>query len=73
MRSDPVAEAFARSEEWICDQCGVELETAEVTLTYLGASFPAKIPRCPRCGMVFIPSSVALGKMLQVEQGLEDK
>ena len=72
MKPDPVKEAFARSDEWLCD-CGLELETVKVTLSYLGASFPADIPACPKCGAIFIPAEVALGKMLQIEQGLEDK
>jgi hypothetical protein len=31
------------------------------------------LPRCPRCGLVFIPEELALGKMAEVEKLLEDK
>jgi hypothetical protein len=44
-----------------------------VTLTYLEASFPAELYKCAKCGLVYIPEDLALGKMAQVEKTLEDK
>jgi hypothetical protein len=32
-----------------------------------------ELPTCPKCGYVLIPEQLALGKMHQVEQLLEDK
>jgi predicted RNA-binding Zn-ribbon protein involved in translation (DUF1610 family) len=29
--------------------------------------------KCPECGKVLIPKELATGRMLQVEQALEDK
>jgi len=29
--------------------------------------------KCPVCSMVFIEEDLAMGKMLEVEKGLEDK
>ncbi|MCB2191125.1 MAG: hypothetical protein KQI62_06140 [Deltaproteobacteria bacterium] len=59
--------------EWRCEKCGTKLEPAKVTVEYLGNEFSAELPRCPRCGMVMISESLALGKMAEVEQILEDK
>jgi hypothetical protein len=39
----------------------------------MGNRFTTDLPHCPACGMVFISEEIALGKMAQVEQMLEDK
>jgi len=57
----------------ICGKCNVPLEKTRVVASYLGAEFPIELPRCPGCGFVFVPESLATGKMFQVEQALEDK
>jgi hypothetical protein len=44
-----------------------------VELTYLNSQFNVELPTCPKCGYVLIPEQLALGKMHQVEQLLEDK
>jgi len=59
--------------EWTCCACGVRLEPALVVVEYLGNEFSAELPRCPRCGLVLITEELALGKMAEVEQILEDK
>jgi ribosomal protein S27AE len=59
--------------DWSCGKCGVPMETAAVEVAYMGSQYAADLPRCPRCGMVFIPERLALGKMAQIEQLLEDK
>ena len=56
-----------------CTQCDRKLETASVTIGYMESSFQVDLLRCPKCGQVFIPEDLALGKMLKVEQALEDK
>ena len=58
---------------WMCAKCGVSLEIAEVNVAYLGSAFPVKLPRCPSCGLVFVPEALAMGKMAEVEKTLEDK
>lgn len=57
----------------ICGRCGCALETGKVVVEYLGNRFPVDLPRCPSCGLAFVPEDLALGKMLDVEQALEDK
>jgi hypothetical protein len=58
---------------WKCAACGEHLVVGTVTISYLGNQFTAELPRCPRCGLVLISESLALGKMAEVEQILEDK
>ncbi|HTY23290.1 MAG TPA: hypothetical protein VMC85_09180 [Desulfomonilaceae bacterium] len=61
------------ASEWWCGKCGVALEMATVEVAYMGSKYPVELPRCPRCGIVFIPEQLATGKMAQIEQLLEDK
>ncbi len=70
-----IRQGFSRPEDlrWKCRRCGVHLEIAPVTVVYLDQEFTAELPRCPRCGMVLISEELALGKMAEVEQILEDK
>ncbi|QQE80589.1 DVU_1557 family redox protein [Alicyclobacillus sp. SO9] len=56
-----------------CEKCDSQLEPGQVTVSYLGSSFPVELLRCPQCGFVLITEQLALGKMLQVEKTLEDK
>jgi hypothetical protein len=44
-----------------------------VNVAYLGNAFPVELLRCPQCGLTFVPEELALGKMAEVEQALEDK
>lgn len=62
-----------QASEWICAKCNIPLETGKVTVTYLGSEFPVDLPKCPQCGYVFVSEELALGKMVEVEQTLEDK
>ena len=40
---------------------------------YLDNGFPVELPVCPVCGFVYVPESLALGKVASVERALEDK
>ena len=60
-------------EGLICRKCGVPLEKREVTLSYMGNSFPVELPQCPICHMAYVPEYLAMGKILKVEKALEDK
>ena len=57
----------------ICAKCRQPLVVGKVNASYLGNSFPVDLLRCPGCGFTYVPEALALGKMLQVEQALEDK
>ena len=56
---------------------GVDVRNAtqagEITVAYLGSEFPVDLYRCPQCGFVLVSEDLALGKMAEVEQMLEDK
>jgi len=57
----------------VCSKCNQTMTPGEVTVTYLDFSFPVELLRCPSCGAAHIPEELATGKMLEVEQLLEDK
>jgi RNase P subunit RPR2 len=57
----------------VCAKCREPLVKGKVVASYLGAEFPIELLRCPKCGLVHVPEELATGKMLQVEQALEDK
>jgi hypothetical protein len=57
----------------MCGKCKVALVLGKVTASYLGSEFPIELWKCPGCGTILVPESLATGKMLQVEQALEDK
>lgn len=61
------------SRTLICARCNVEMEPADVHLTYLGHQLTHKFPTCPVCKQVFIPEEDVTGKIAQVERELEDK
>ncbi len=57
----------------ICCKCNLTLVKSKVIASYLGSEFPIELLKCPGCGIVHVPESLATGKMMQVEQALEDK
>ena len=57
----------------VCAACDRPLEMGKVEASYLGQRFPVELPRCPSCGFVYVSEDLALGRMLKVEQALEDK
>ena len=63
----------AEADGWKCGRCDEPLVMKPVELTYLESLFNVELPVCPTCGYVLVPEGLALGKMHQVEQLLEDK
>ena len=57
----------------MCDKCQKELVLEKVKVRYLEGNFDVELLKCPTCKMVFIDDELAMGKMLEVEKGLEDK
>ncbi len=68
---DSLEEDDARG--WICAQGDHALEPRSVTLSYLVAGFPVKLPTCLEHGLVLVSEGLATGRMLEVELALEDK
>lgn len=58
---------------WKCRKCGVALEKKKTVFDYMNRTFSEELYKCPKCGMVMIPSELALGRMAEVEETLEDK
>jgi NAD-dependent SIR2 family protein deacetylase len=58
---------------WKCSKCDVSVVVKKTVFDYLGNTFSHEVPVCPKCGKVFIPKELALGKMSEVEHQLEDK
>lgn len=65
--------SVAPGPELLCAKCQLPLAASKVEATYLGNKFPVDLLRCPGCGFTYVPEELALGKMLDVEQALEDK
>jgi hypothetical protein len=61
------------TDEWLCANCNVPLQSGQITVAYLGNAYPVSLLRCPNCGLVLVPEDLALGKMVEVEKALEDK
>ena len=54
-------------------KCRVKLRKGNAKFMYLDNGFPVELPVCPKCGFVYVPEELALGKVLSVEKALEDK
>ncbi|HEY3625824.1 MAG TPA: hypothetical protein VGL00_06060 [Terracidiphilus sp.] len=65
--------APAPGPSYVCGKCKKALVPGKVIASYLGSEFPIELWKCPECGKVLVPRELAAGKMLQVEQALEDK
>ncbi|MEG0156688.1 MAG: hypothetical protein RR626_01875 [Anaerovoracaceae bacterium] len=56
-----------------CNRCQVDLVPIEVLFRYLDREFRHPVLRCPSCGQVYIPETLAKGRMAEVEAALEEK
>lgn len=65
--------SFADATNWQCAACHCPLTSREVKVTYLASVFTVELMACPQCGFILVPEHLACGKMLEVEQLLEDK
>lgn len=61
------------SRTWKCAKCNEALVKNKKVFSYLGHNVSHEVLSCPRCGKIFIPESLAEGKMAEVEEQLEDK
>ena len=62
-----------KSGDLICGVCGIKLEEAKTTFSYMKHTFTAEVPRCPKCGQVYLSPELVGGRISQVETELEDK
>ncbi len=68
-----VPEISTELTEWRCARCDLPLEPEQVTVSYLGSAYQVELLKCKNCGLVLVTEELALGKMAEVEQILEDK
>jgi hypothetical protein len=66
-------EGAGETGRFMCMRCAVPLVVGSVEASYLDHAFPVDLPHCPVCGFVYISEELAMGRMLKVEQALEDK
>lgn len=59
--------------QWRCARCDCDLVVGPVVVEYMDNRFNTELPKCPECGFVLVTETVAMGKMAEVEQILEDK
>jgi hypothetical protein len=65
--------SFIEATSWHCHGCSRPLQPTMVNVTYLNSVFTVELMTCPQCGLILVPEKLAVGKMLEVEQLLEDK
>ncbi|HOT24114.1 MAG TPA: FAD-dependent oxidoreductase [Thermoleophilia bacterium] len=71
----PPADALEEDDGrvWHCACGGHALEPRSVTVSYLVAGFPVKLPACVEHRLVLVSERLAVGRMREVELALEDK
>ena len=62
-----------REGKLTCMKCKVKLQKGNAKFMYLDNGFPVELPVCPKCGFVYVPEELALGKVLSVEKAPGDK
>ncbi len=65
--------SFVEATDWHCAKCNKPLQPSKVQVSYLKSVFHVELMACPGCGFTLVPEALATGKMLEVEQLLEDK
>lgn len=56
-----------------CAKCNEELVKKKTKFRYLGHEFFDEIPRCPKCGQVYIDEKFVKGRIKKLEMTLEEK
>lgn len=60
-------------DDLICTKCNLYLELKDSSFDYLGFHFNEKVPRCPKCGQIYISEELVNGKVTMLETTLEEK
>lgn len=60
-------------DDLICMQCNCPLVVKRVDFEYLGHTFFADAPCCPKCGQAYLTEELVRSRVAEVEQQLEDK
>lgn len=60
-------------EKLTCSKCKLSLEMKDMTIDYLGYHLVQKVPRCPKCGQIYISEELVESKITLLEMSLEEK
>jgi RNase P subunit RPR2 len=60
-------------EKLICADCRLPLEQGKTVLRYMGFEINITLPRCPKCGIVYISEEDVRDRMAKAESELEGK
>jgi hypothetical protein len=60
-------------DSWLCGKCNQPLQLQKMQATYLGNVFSIDLPKCAECGTALVTEEMAVGKLAEAEQILEDK
>lgn len=60
-------------DEIICSKCKIPLENKSARFQYIGHEFHSEVPRCPKCGQIYLPEELVKGRIADVEASVEDK
>ena len=60
-------------EKIICAKCKVPLEMKKAKFSYLGHELHSEVPRCPKCGQVYLSEELVRNRIAKVEASVEDK
>ncbi|MCL2878469.1 MAG: hypothetical protein FWF13_06805 [Acidobacteria bacterium] len=58
---------------WYCFEDKVEMEEADITLTYIVMNRFFKGWRCPQCGVQYLPEEVVMTDVRAAEEELDSK
>ncbi len=60
-------------QNWQCYKCKIPMSMGKVKITYMGNDFNIDLLKCSECGLTLVSEDLAVRKMFEVEQTLEDK
>ncbi len=58
---------------WKCFRCDRQVVAEPVLVEYLGNNITSELPQCPSCHIVLVSEELAMGKIVEVQEILEDK
>jgi len=57
----------------VCMKCNLPLEIGKAKFSYLGHEMVSEVPKCPKCGQVYLTEGLVTGRIRAIEGSLEDK
>ena len=57
----------------VCVKCNLPLKIGKAKFSYLGHDMVSEVPKCPKCGQVYLTEGLVTGRIRAIEGSLEDK